>query len=366
MKYKKPILILFIFISLSFSGCLEFFESDNTQTYSEQATEITYNIVYGYEINCSGEGIYKIKYDCDRPELLNGEVSGLKIIGNNYSNKTGIATFNDMVSWNISENKPCSHYMLGISATIFSEALVVNDLDGKNALTISEINNSYPELVDRYCKTQKDNGTIYIDSNNKLIKNKSYEIYNTADTDNSFIIAKKLFIWLKENTQYEQHLTNTEAQLASITMDKKTGDCDDLTFLYLSMCKSLDIPCRFIRGFLIYENTAVPHAWAEVFVGGNIGKDGWIPVECAGDTANNKKSIIQVHQHFALESADHLRLFVDDGTNTSLGLSLSGISLMSDQNIVFENAEFFTEIDNYKELKNKKLTIDENNFRKFT
>ncbi len=365
MNYKKIIPIIFILLCLILSGCLEFFENNDTTGYPEQATKITYQISYGYEINCTGDGAYKIKYDCDKPELINGEVLSLKVLGNNYSNKTGVATFNNMASWNISENKNCSYYKLGISASVTSESLIVNDLNGKNALDLSEIKNNYSELVETYCRPQGNNDTIFIDPNNQIIKAKSLEIYNNSNTDNSFIIAKNLFIWLKENTNYLPHETNTAAQPASITMDKKTGDCDDLTFLYLSMCKSLDIPSRFIRGFLVYENQAVPHAWAEVYVGGNIGKDGWIPVECAGDTSNNKKSDVQVHQHFGLESADHLRLFTDDGTNTSLETSLAGISLMSDQNIEFDSTDFFTDINKYKTLEENKLVIDKSNYRSF-
>ena len=368
MNYKKIIPILFIFLCLVFSGCLEFFEENNTTRYLEQATKITYQISYGYEINCTGNGAYKIKYDCDKPEILKGDVLSLEVLGNNYSNKTDVATFNDMISWNISENKDCSYYKLGISAEVSSEAFIINDLNGKSALTITELKNNHFDLIDRYCKAQGNNNTVYIDPNNNIIRSKALEVYNNSNTDNSFIIAKNLFIWLKENTQYEPHLTNTDAQPASITMNKKTGDCDDLTFLYLSMCKSLDIPSRFVRGFLVYENSAVPHAWAEVFVGENIGKDGWIPVECAGDTSNKEKkdlSNIQVNQHFALESADHLRLFTDDGTNTSLELSLAGISLMSDQNIKFNKTEFFTDINNYQIVEKYKLTINENNYRTF-
>ena len=365
MRYKKTIIILLIFLVLLFSGCTSFFEGNNTVKYPAQPTILSYMISYGYRINCSGSGTFKIIYDCDDPEVSKGTTFIEEVLGKNYANKTGIATFNDMKSWNISKTGICAGYELGITASIYSEALIVNDLTGKNALTLSEIKNNYQNLVESYCKSQGNKTTVFIDPNNPEIKNKAYKIYNSAETNNSFILSKKLFIWLKENTEYKAHLLKNNPQPASLTMELKTGDCDDLTYLYLSMCKSIDIPCRFIRGFLIYEDTAVPHAWAEVFVGGNIGDNGWIPVECAGERKNIDEIDAEVHQNFALESADHLRLFKDDGTNESLNISLSGISYMTDQNVDFELPVFFNIISEYEKISSKKLYIYENENRIF-
>ncbi len=365
MKNKKYILVLSIFIIIVLSGCLDFFKEDSSTTYSSQATELSYKISYGYRINCSGNGFYQINYDCDKPELIKGPNPSIDILNNNYTEKKNIATFNDMISWNITKTGKCLDYELGIYATVSSETLLVNDLTGKDALSLSDIKNSHSDLIKRYCKPQGNKTFVFIDPNNSIIKNKAEDIYKDAKTNNSFLIAKELFIWLKQNTQYKQHLINNNVQPADLTMDIKTGDCDDLTYLYLSMCKSIKIPCRFIRGLLVYENTAVPHAWAEIFVGGDIGDGGWIPVECAGERKNPDEIDIEVHQNFAVESADHLRLFKDDGSNLSINISLSGISYMKGENIDIQTPEFFTDIYDYKEHSLKKLYVDENDNRIF-
>ncbi len=107
-----------------------------------------------------------------------------------------------------------------------------------------------------------------------------------AETNNSFLLAKTLFVWLKENIQYQTHPNDEGVRPAAVTLHNKVGDCDDLSFLYVSLCRVLGIPARFIRGYLLtgYDNgtaIATAHAWVEVFVGGSVGHNGWIPVECA-------------------------------------------------------------------------------------
>ncbi len=363
-KNCATIIVLVILLVLFFTGCLDLFKNNET-IYSSHPTSISYTISYGYTINCTGNGKYIIKYDCDTPEVLKGSSPEIiNIFGNNYENKTNIATFNDMKSWNISENGLCKDYKLGITANALSESFIVNDLNGENALSLDEIKNNHHDFIEQYCKEQRNETTVFIDPNNSLIKHKAYEIIDGLSSNNSFLAAKEIFVWLKKNTQYTTHIENNNVQTAIETYQLKTGDCDDLTFLYLSLCKSVDLPSRFIRGFLIEKNTAIPHAWAEVYVGNNIGNNGWIPVECAGETKNGDTDR-QVHQNFALESADHLRIFTDDGSNNSLELSLSGISLMSDNNIIFEKTEFFTEIKNYQILEENRLSIDENNYRTY-
>jgi len=154
-------------------------------------------------------------------------------------------------------------------------------------------------------------------------------------------------------------------QPASETMQLGTGDCDDLSFLYISLCRSLGIPARFIRGYLVEETdgtvSAVAHAWTEVFVGGNIGNQGWIPVECACPSENME---VQVNQNFGVESVGHLRLFKDDGSNESMDASISGPMARYDAGMEVEMTAF-VEIYNYIVLESKELTVDKNGNRAY-
>ena len=306
MKKKNFFVGLTLVLLVLFtSGCFDFVKNDeNVTTYESHPIKILYVISYGYEINCNGIGEYNIKYDCDIPEVLIGQVTQILEHNSDYEDITLVN--NPMKRWNISSNDN-NNYQLGITANVLAESFLIADLNGDDALSIQEIEDQHKDVVKQYCKAQSNETKIFIDPENQDIKSTAQRILYQTNSDNSFILAKKLFIWLKENTDYQPHSKEEIVQTASVTKKLESGDCDDLSFLYISLCRSINIPARFIRGFIVEENKgfvkATPHAWAEVFAGGNIGNNGWIPVECACSSDDME---VQVNQNFGLESAGHL------------------------------------------------------------
>jgi len=268
---NKAIIVTFILvlITLTLSGCLDLFTSDDgSTTYQSHPTKISYTISYGYKINCTGSGEYNIKYNCDLPEVLEGQILHIFYwLTDDESEEKTLATYNTVRSWNITNNTN-KEYDLGITAGVESESYIVSDLNGANALTIQEINDQHPALVAQYCQAQSNETTVFIDPDNPNIIAIASEILSNAGTNNAFLVAKELFIWLKQQTTYQTHGENNDAQPAEFTLQCKTGDCDDLSFLYMSLCRTIDIPARFIRGFLVEENSAVPHAWVLVITVG--------------------------------------------------------------------------------------------------
>ena len=359
MKNKVIITsLILVLVILATSGCMEIFTADDGSiTYQSHPTRIRYTISYGYNISCSGTGEYTIKYDCDIPEVLNGDVLSKIAHDDNYEEKI-LATYNTVKSWNIS-GSISKDYDLGLTANVEAESYLVADLNGANAKTIQEINDQYSALVIQYCQAQSNETTVFINPNDPEIKAIATSIQNNAGTNNSFLLAKELFKWLKQQTTYQIHITNNNVQPAEFTLQCETGDCDDLSFLYMSLCRSIGIPSRFIRGFLVEENNAIPHAWVEVFVGGSIGDNGWIPIECAG-TADKIET--EVNQNFGIESAEHLRLFKDDGSNESLIISLSGFYSKYTQGMNIE-AQSYAEVTNYAVLRSNELLIEKNGNR---
>ncbi len=361
MKKKIGItgIVLVLFI-LATAGCLDFLNDlDNTITYESHPTSILYTVSYGYMINCTGSGDYEIKYDCDEPDVLSGSVLSKEVHDKSYIIKI-LATFNKIYSWNIHSNTN-KNYDLGITASVSSNSFMVPDLKGNNAQNIQKIKNENTDIFSQYTKPQSNDTTVFIDPENLNIKEISTSVYNKTSSDNSFVVAKELFKWLKQNTKYKTHIRTNYVQPTSETFQSRTGDCDDLSFLYISLCRSVGIPARFIRGFLIEKETAVPHAWVEVFVGDNVGNKGWIPVECAGTSVNVNT---EINLNFGIESAEHLRLFIDDGSNESLEISLSGLSYVTygNQNI---DAESYADVTSYTVAKSNKLVVDENGNRSY-
>jgi len=354
--------LISVLIALVLSGCLDFLNSNSgTVTYEKYPNEIRYTVSYGYFVNCSGSGDYNIKYDCEVPQIMpGGKIISIQIHDNNYTDKT-VATYNSMKSWNISSSDD-ENYDLGITVTIESVSFVVSDLNGANASSIQEIAEQHSDLVTQYCQAQSNETMVFINPYDQYVQENSTGVLNRAGTNNAFLVAKELFIWLKENTDYKLHLVgDNNVQPCDVTLQLGTGDCDDLSFLYMSLCRSVGIPARFIRGFLIEKDDIIPHEWVEIFVGGDIGNSGWIPVECAG-TASSAET--EVNQNFGLETADHLRLFKDDGSNESLIASIAGLSYVTYGPRIIE-AESFDKVSSYIVLQESELVIDENGLRSY-
>jgi len=330
--------------------------------YEPTPTKVRYDIFYGYLVNCTGTRRYEIVYWCNTPEVLVGNTSYHLLYDHEFQMRTLVN--NSYVYWNIS-GKGEQTYELGLASRVESESYLVADLNGENALPIKEIAEIYPEIVNQYTRLQANETSRLIDPYDPNIITIAETIYSNAETNNTFLLAKTLFIWLKENIQYQAHENNEGVQPAAVTLRNKGGDCDDLSFLYISLCRVLGIPARFIRGYLLtsYDNgtaIATAHAWVEVFVGGLVGHNGWIPVECACVTPYIETD---VNQNFGVETASHLRLFTDDGSNESLISMLSGISYVTyGLNRTIE-IQLFTKILNYQELESKKLVITRENTR---
>jgi len=365
MKDKKLILIITIvllFVPI-FSGCLDSF-LDFPTTYESHPTKISYTIRYGYIVTCTGTGKYEITYDCDIPEVLRGTHSPHPLYNQSFEVITPVN--NSFLHWNISGDDETT-YELGITAGVVAESFLESDLSGSDALAVQEIKSFYPTISKKYLHMQSNGSALLIDPTNSNIKLIAQNVFDMAETNNSFLLAKELFIWFKENTRYQIHNSKGSVQPAAVTLQKKTGDCDDLSFLYISLCRAVGIPARFIRGYLLSEDnagdvSATPHAWSEVFVGGLMGNNGWIPVECACDCDDTN---VNVNQNFGVENAFHLRLFVDDGSNESMNTSLSGISYVTYGQKRTIKLQSFTEVEDYEKIESKKLVVTKDNQRSY-
>lgn len=349
-----------IFFIMMLSGC-ENILPESPLTYVKTPTTLMYNLTYGYLVNSTGSGTYDITYLCDLPEVLQGALTTSILYKQQYQNVFMVN--NTFVQWNITGTTD-QQLTLGIVTHVTSESFLVSDLTGASALSLQDLPQLYPALVTQYTGQQGNSSTIFIDPRDSSIVTIATEIRSTTGTNNSFLLAKALFIWLKEHVQYQTHSAEG-VQPARETLQKGTGDCDDLSFLYLSLCRAVGIPARFIRGYLITSTgnstaMAVAHAWAEIFVGGSLGRDGWIPVECACCTTSIQAD---VNQNFGVENAYHLRLFTDDGSNQSLEISFTGISYV----IYGINRHITTTplavVSHYQELTLQNLVITSSNTR---
>jgi transglutaminase-like putative cysteine protease len=354
MQKKTVIgLILVLFCFMGFSGCLDGLPGFSTM-YEPHPTQIKSVVSYGYEVSCRGSGPYEIQYRCDLPTVLKGSVSYDLLYPQEY--RMDVLDENQFVRWNVSGSDIRS-YTLGIEANVTLESLLVSDLSGAGALSVADIAALHPLIVKQYGGLQANGTTVLIDPFDAGVQAVALQVLDETGVNMSFLLAKALFVWLKENTEYMVHDGQGNVQPAGLTLQKKSGDCDDLSFLYISLCRALGIPARFIRGYLFAETdtglSATPHAWAEVFVGGGLGNQGWIPVECACCTPSVEADI---NQNFGVENAFHLRLFVDQGTNESLITSFSGISYTYGLGRIIE-VDAFVNVMDYQVVQMQKLVV---------
>ncbi|MCK4666234.1 transglutaminase domain-containing protein [Candidatus Dependentiae bacterium] len=85
--------------------------------------------------------------------------------------------------------------------------------------------------------------------------------------------AKAIFQWQVDNMKQQGRIIGGPGAMnALIHMD---GNCGSFVWLFVSLCRCLNIPARVIMGGLAIEKQAGFHAWAEVF----ISSLGWISID---------------------------------------------------------------------------------------
>ncbi|MDD5651465.1 MAG: transglutaminase-like domain-containing protein [Candidatus Nanoarchaeia archaeon] len=115
----------------------------------------------------------------------------------------------------------------------------------------------------------------YIDLNDD-IKNQANEL--VSGEDDLYSAVYKLADWTAKNVQYNLSTLTAEAvQKSSWVFVNKRGVCDEITNLFISMCRSVGVPARFVSG-VVYSNIDDKwgnHGWAEVY----FPNYGWIPFD---------------------------------------------------------------------------------------
>lgn len=82
--------------------------------------------------------------------------------------------------------------------------------------------------------------------------------------------VEAIYDWVREHVEYK----NGELKGALAALNDKTGDCEELTSLFIAMCRCSDIPARTVW---------VPgHCYPEFYLEDAAGKGHWFPCQAAG------------------------------------------------------------------------------------
>lgn len=111
--------------------------------------------------------------------------------------------------------------------------------------------------------------TITIDSDHPKIVQTATEL--AEGEDDLFKVVFNLADWVETNVEYDLNsVTSSASQQASWVLENKEGVCDEISTLFIAMCRTLGIPARFASG-ISYTNSEEftdrwqPHGWAEVY-----------------------------------------------------------------------------------------------------
>lgn len=169
---------------------------------------------------------------------------------------------------------------------------------------LQKIRNSPPFPLKENYEEQYLKETDSVDFKNKEIRELASSI--AAGQDNEYEVVHSLAKWVNENIEYSLDTTTTQAsQKASWVLENRRGVCDELTNLFIGMCRSVGIPARFVSGISYttdarFSDQWSSHGWAEVYFPG----EGWIPFDVT-------------YGEFGYVDPTHIKLKVADDANKS-------------------------------------------------
>jgi transglutaminase-like putative cysteine protease len=121
--------------------------------------------------------------------------------------------------------------------------------------------------------------TPTIDYNDKQVMALASQI--AYGEDDLYKVVHEIGVWVNKNIEYNLNSKNVEAsQSASWVIENREGVCDEITNLFIGVCRALGIPARFVSGLSysnldIFEENWSPHGWAEVW----FPDVGWVPFD---------------------------------------------------------------------------------------
>ncbi|MEN8115491.1 MAG: transglutaminase-like domain-containing protein [Bacteroidota bacterium] len=193
------------------------------------------------------------------------------------------------------------------SATVFNVSYIIHTAARWFGVT--------PNMVKPYDKS----GDIYIKYTAERLPHivLSDEVKHLAkeivgDETNPGKQVHKLFYWIDHNIPWAGALEYSVIEsIPQYVLENRHGDCGMQTFLFLSLARSLGIPCKWQSGWYLFPQTKNLHDWAEVYYEGV----GWVPVDQSFGLINSDDVRVK---EFYIHGMDSYRLIINDDYNREL------------------------------------------------
>lgn len=113
-----------------------------------------------------------------------------------------------------------------------------------------------------------------------------------VDKETAWEKVEAIYDWVREHVVYK----NGPLKGAIAAMNDGTGDCEELTSLFIAMCRAIDVPARTVW---------VPgHCYPEFYLEDDQGKGHWFPCQAAGSRSfggiDEKRAILQKGDNFTV------------------------------------------------------------------
>ncbi|MFW6168845.1 MAG: transglutaminase-like domain-containing protein [Planctomycetota bacterium] len=109
----------------------------------------------------------------------------------------------------------------------------------------------------------------YIDSEDRVIMRAASQV--VSDKETGWSQAEAIYDWVRENVEYR---FAREIKSARQALDDGYGDCEEMTSLFIAMCRAVNIPARAVW---------VPgHCYPEFYLEDPRGNGCWYPCQAAG------------------------------------------------------------------------------------
>ena len=133
----------------------------------------------------------------------------------------------------------------------------------------------------------------YIESAEPRIKALASQV--GADEEKAWSRVEAIYDWVRENIQFQDN-RGGRVKGTPETLRDGTGDCDEMTSLFIAICRAASIPARTVR---------VPgHCYPEFYLEDDEGRGHWFPCQAAGTRAFGE---MPEHRP-VLQKGDNLRL----------------------------------------------------------
>lgn len=98
-----------------------------------------------------------------------------------------------------------------------------------------------------------------------------------ADPSNGWDRVEAIYDWVRENVQYDAEYAEGPVRGALAALANGKGDCEDISSLFIAICRAADIPARTVW---------VPgHCYPEFYLVDEQGEGHWFPCQASGTRA---------------------------------------------------------------------------------